>query len=167
MKKLVMAVLLASFAISAQAADPLQASKMISVSFVVDSVFGLQIWDTEYTKSGGTIKTGEAVLGDIHFYATSNRGKAWNITAASQGAVGQGASPVVLPIKFTTYGDKAGGSKVQDLVLTSAAQKIYTSTLAEGNAQGLEISGIYVIKAEPEQAKADNYSASIILTMTE
>jgi hypothetical protein len=155
--------------------DPLETSKTISVSVSVSGdQFGFQIWPTEYSQVIGPLAPGEAGFGDVHIYATSNRGNPWTMEASSVGLAG-GTTGAILPVWFATFDGIPVGDPAQHPVgtfadpaieLTGAAQQIYAAAAAEYTVLGLQIAGLVVIKTDLA-TQQDTYDGVMLMTMTE
>lgn len=148
-------------------ADTIQTQKTIAVLLGVDSLFGFEIWDTEYSQTLPNVLPGETALGNLHMYATSNHSIVWHLNASSTGLTGEiQVPPDVLPVQISTYGTGLTGTTVTDLVLTGVAQSIYTAGTGEYPVAGLEVDAVFAIPTQSD-TQQDLYSGTIVLTMTE
>ena len=150
-------------------ADVIATQKDISVALPVDSQFGMEIWDTEFTQMLANVVPGGGDTGDIHIYATSNHSIPWTVSARCAGLVGENqAVPDTLPVFMTTYDGGAGltGTIVTDLELTAGDQAIYVSGGGESPCAGLEINAIFAVNSQTD-TQQDLYSGMLVLTMTE
>ena len=172
MKKLiaiVFAVLMIFGASALSYADVISIQKDIGIQLPVMGVFGLEIWDDEFTHMLADVLPGEGATGDIHIYVSTNHGLPWSVDARCSGLTGMYQTvPETLPVLITTFDGGAGltGTTVDDLVLTSTAQAIYTSGAGEDSCLGLQIPAIFVVKAETT-TKEDLYDGTLVITLTE
>ena len=171
MKK-VIAVCIAAFMVlalgSASFADEMSTDKTISITLGVTGQFGFTVWDEDLSQSF-TLNPGEAALADLHIAASSNHGNQWTISAASDGLAGQ-FNFGVLPVQISTFDGGAAvapaGTFVDNLVLGTGAQAIYTAAAGEWSVQGLEISGLIIVPTAVTTTE-DLYVGNVILTMAD
>lgn len=172
MKKLIAISIVVCMALGISAishADGLSTQKDITVSLPVDSQFGMEIWDAEFTQMLDNVLPGGGDTGDIHIYATSNHSIPWTVNARCAGLVGEYQPvPDTLPVAISTYDGGAGltGTVVADLTLTAADQAIYVSGAGESPCSGLQVNAIFAVNSETS-TKQDLYSGTLVLTMTE
>ena len=176
MKKLIaigIAVLLVLGVSALSYADTIQTQKDITVTMDVTSVFGMEIWDTEYIQDPISVPTlanitpGGAGMGDIHIFASANHEAVWYVNAQSSGLTGATHGDT-LAVQISTFDGGAGpvGTFVTDQVLSGVAVPIYTAAASEYSIAGLEIAGVYAIPTTAT-TKEDTYSGTLVLTMTE
>jgi len=168
MKKLIVGFLVCMLlAVTPVFADDMSVEKTVAITLGVNGVFGFQVWDIDLAQTF-TLDPGEAAIGDIHFYATSNHGNQWMLAASSDGLDGE-FNFGHLDVSMSTF-DGAGagltGTFVTDLVLIATSEIIYTSGVGEGSVSGLEVSGLIVIPIAPATLQ-DLYTGTVLLSMTE
>jgi hypothetical protein len=153
-------------------ADVISTSKTITADMSVTSNFGMEIWDAEFVQDLGAVDPPGAGIGTIHLYGTSNGSVPWIIKASSDGLVGALPSPETLDVQISTWDDGISnpqpltGTTVTDLTLTGSAAAIYTAGAGEYPYWGLVINATFAVPVA-ETTLEDNYSGTLVLTMTE
>jgi hypothetical protein len=130
--------------IPAYSGDTIGESKSITVTMIIEPVFGMYIWDqftqTIYPATGSETfnknKT-NPMLGDINMYVFTNRNVPWTIQASSAGCTND--TSVVVPIKIWAGRFGAGGDSTFEGVLTEGAETLYQSSDYELNVWEYEV----------------------------
>ncbi len=178
MKKLIVIAIVTAIALGISAlsyADVTEANKEIAVSFGVTDVFGMKIWDDDYSQVLEDVAAGDPAFGSIHIYATSNHGVQWFIKAESTG-MADFQQTQILPVIMWTFDGITGGpdeGTVQapqggfetDLQLTSAPQTIYTAASSEYTVTGLQVGCGFAIPTTVDTTTGI-FEGTITLTMT-
>ena len=177
MKKLIVIAIAATMILGISAlshADVVEVQKDIGISLSVTDLFGMEIWEDDYSQVLDDVDPGGAGIGDVHIYATSNHGVQWYIKGQSSGMVG---TTQVLPIEVSTFDGITGGPDegtvqapvgtfVQDLQLTNSPTPIYTAAGVEFTVRGLQVGCVFVVPTTID-TKTDDYLGTLVLTMTE
>lgn len=177
MKKLIVIAIAATMILGISAlahADTVATDKDIAISFDVTDLFGMEIWDDEYSQVLDDVDPGGSAMGDVHIYATSNHGIPWYINGQSTGMIG---SLQVLPVLVSTFDGITGGPDegtvqapigtfVTDLKLANTPTAIYTAASSEYTVRGLQI-GCFLLIPTTIDTMTDTYAGTVVLTMTE
>lgn len=171
MKKVIGIVLVASMLLCiisfSFAQEPLETSKMVSVTLEVGSTFGMRILSSEYDQTLKPLSEVEDEReGEIHIYVSTNRGRPWSIGAACSEFSGASQTGYGISLVMSTSGGK--GRTVNGLELKKSGQAIYTSGISEYSVRDLLVHSLFKVKDEIAPfLKEGTYTGYITLTMTE